>query len=141
VWFCGKEIDPNRGVGSGRIADGIYCDLDCYARAFPGRIIDRWAAALRVHDVTLQVVNEGRVRQATPAMKDDVRFAIAMLQDHHLPTGLAQATESLRGAVESFDARSNPGGLTAIEAAMSVFDGLVIPSLRADTPRRGEERW
>jgi hypothetical protein len=30
---CGMELRDDQGVGSGRLEDGIYCDLDCYARA------------------------------------------------------------------------------------------------------------
>jgi hypothetical protein len=29
--FCGKHILPNKGLGTGKISDGLFCDLDCYA--------------------------------------------------------------------------------------------------------------
>jgi hypothetical protein len=99
---------------------------DCEAR----QRIDRLTSALRVHDVALQLINEGRIRQATQAMKVDLRFAVALLREYELPAGLAEATEGLRNAVEGFDPRSNPGGLAAIEAATHVFDGLAVQSLR-----------
>jgi hypothetical protein len=32
---CKDQLPPGGGVGSGSLADGIYCSLDCYARAHP----------------------------------------------------------------------------------------------------------
>jgi hypothetical protein len=28
---CGEEIHPREGIGSGRLSDGIYCSLTCFA--------------------------------------------------------------------------------------------------------------
>jgi hypothetical protein len=28
---CGRVVEPGSGLGSGRIADGIFCSLDCFA--------------------------------------------------------------------------------------------------------------
>jgi hypothetical protein len=36
--FCGKPLAERQGVGSGSIADGIFCNPDCYANAFPMRM-------------------------------------------------------------------------------------------------------
>lgn len=32
--WCGKKIPENKGIGTGKYSDGIFCDLDCYAHFF-----------------------------------------------------------------------------------------------------------
>ena len=29
---CGQEYDVGRGYGSGRLDDGLFCSLDCFAK-------------------------------------------------------------------------------------------------------------
>lgn len=35
--FCKRELGGRDGVGTGRLADGMFCDLLCLSRAFPSR--------------------------------------------------------------------------------------------------------
>jgi hypothetical protein len=45
--FCGKRLAERQGVGSGSIADGVYCNPDCFANAFPTRMAQAQRHAAR----------------------------------------------------------------------------------------------
>ncbi len=45
--FCGKRLAEGQGVGSGSIADGVFCNLDCFANAFPMRMAQAQRDAAR----------------------------------------------------------------------------------------------
>ena len=38
---CGKSIQEGRGVGSGKIAEGLFCGLDCFGEYYKGELIQR----------------------------------------------------------------------------------------------------
>ena len=41
--WCGKYIPEGSGVGTGRKAEGLFCDLTCYSRYYESELRERGA--------------------------------------------------------------------------------------------------
>ncbi len=39
--YCGKQISESAGVGSGRVSEGRFCSLDCYAKYYEHELAQR----------------------------------------------------------------------------------------------------
>jgi hypothetical protein len=38
---CGKSIQEGTGIGSGKIAEGLFCSLGCYGEYYQGELLRR----------------------------------------------------------------------------------------------------
>src|SRR5260370_33672154 len=61
---CGKSIQGGAGIGSGKIAEGLFCSLDCNGENYKGELIKRHKDRLNEsRKYTLKGKRESRKRR------------------------------------------------------------------------------